>query len=62
MIKDIDFKEIPIKVADLCMGRGLTAIASHKLNIEFVGTELIKRKLAVFIDKMAKNNILYQKQ
>lgn len=31
-------------------------------DIEFVGTELIKRKLAVFIDKMAKNNILYQKQ
>jgi predicted methyltransferase len=51
-----------INVADLCMGRGITALACHKYNIKYVGTELIKRKLAVFIDKMAKNNIIYQKQ
>jgi len=40
-------------VADLCMGRGLTAIAAYKSGKRFVGTELNKRRLAVTIDKIA---------
>jgi len=41
-------------VADLCMGRGLTATTAYKLGKRFVGTELNKRRLAVTIDKIAK--------
>lgn len=39
-------------VADLCTGRGLTAISAFKLGKRFVGTELNKRRLAVAIDKI----------
>lgn len=41
-------------VADLCMGRGLTATTAYRLGKQFVGTELNKRRLAVTIDKIAK--------
>lgn len=44
----------PKCVADFCTGRGLTAIAALKLNADFVGIELNKRKLAVFIDNANK--------
>lgn len=41
-------------VADLCMGRGLTAITAFALGKRFVGTELNKRRLAVTVDKIDK--------
>lgn len=41
-------------VADVCMGRGGTAIAAYSINKRFVGTELNKRRLAVAIEKIAK--------
>jgi len=44
--------EKPNCVADLCTGRGLTAISAFKLGKRFVGTELNKRRLAVAIDKI----------
>ena len=40
-------------VADLCMGRGLTATTAFALNKQFVGTELNPRRLAVTIDRVA---------
>lgn len=40
-------------VADLCMGRGLTAITAFNMNKRFVGVELNKRRLAVAIEKVA---------
>lgn len=42
--------ESPSIVADFCTGRGLTGLAALKYGCNFVGTELNKRKLAVFID------------
>jgi len=41
-------------VADPCMGRGLTACSAFALGKSFVGTELNKRRLAVTIDRVAK--------
>lgn len=41
-------------VADLCMGRGLTAVTAHRLGKRFVGTELNQRRLACAIEKVAK--------
>lgn len=46
--------ETPICVADLCTGRGLTAVAAYKLGKRFVGTELNKRRLAVAIERVNK--------
>ncbi len=40
-------------VADLCMGRGLTATTAYQLGKRFVGTELNPRRLACAIDKVA---------
>lgn len=40
-------------VADLCMGRGLTATTAYALGRSFVGTELNPRRLACAIDKIA---------
>ena len=39
-------------VADLCMGRGLTAITAIKFGKRFVGTELNRRRLACTIDRV----------
>jgi len=41
-------------VADLCMGRGLTATTAFLLGKRFVGTELHPRRLAVAIERVAK--------
>ena len=41
-------------VADLCMGRGLTAVTAFEMGQQFVGTELHPRRLACTIDKVAK--------
>ncbi len=41
-------------VADLCMGRGLTGLTAYRLKKQFVGTELNKRRLAVLIDTVAR--------
>jgi hypothetical protein len=58
-----DDKDIPLLacsvesqnvVADLCTGRGLTAIAAFKTKKTFVGTELNKRRLAVAIKRVNK--------
>lgn len=46
--------ENPRCVADLCAGRGLTAVAAHKAGIRFAGTELNRRRLAVAIDRVNK--------
>jgi len=46
--------ENPECVADLCTGRGLTAVAAYKLKKRFVGTELNKRRLAVAIERINK--------
>lgn len=40
-------------VADLCMGRGLTATVAFGLDKQFVGTELNRRRLACTIEKIA---------
>ena len=53
--------ETPKCVADFCTGRGLTALASHKHNVRFVGTELNKRKLAVCIERCNKKGMNYEK-
>lgn len=42
----------PYCIADLCTGRGLTAISAFKQGKRFVGTELNKRRMAVTIDKL----------
>jgi hypothetical protein len=41
-------------VADLCMGRGLTAVTAFEMEQRFVGTELHPRRLACAIEKVAK--------
>lgn len=53
--------EHPTTVADLCTGRGLTLLAAHAHGATFYGTELNKRRLAVAIDRAAKQGILYEK-
>lgn len=52
--------EKPKCVAELCTGRGITAMAAISNNVKFVGTELIKEKLAVLLNKINKNNV-YEK-
>ena len=41
-------------VADFCMGRGLTALSAFSEGKRFVGTDLNKRRLAVTIDRIAR--------
>lgn len=48
-------------VADLCTGRGLTLLAAHKHGVQFSGTELNRRRLAVAIDRAAKQGVTYAK-
>lgn len=43
--------ERPEVVADFCTGRGITGIAALSEGIDFVGTEINKEKLAVFIHR-----------
>lgn len=49
-------------VADMCMGKGLTAITAYNLQKRFVGTELNKRRLAVTIDKIARLGGVWKKE
>ncbi len=51
--------ENPAVVADLCTGRGLTLLAAHAHGARFVGTELNRRRLAVAIDRAAKQGVAY---
>lgn len=53
--------ENPLSVADLCTGRGLTLLAAHKHGAQFFGTELNRRRLAVAIDRAAKQGVHYEK-
>lgn len=53
--------EHPSTVADLCTGRGLTLLAAHANGARFFGIELNKRRLAVAIDRAAKQGIRYEK-
>lgn len=53
--------ELPKSVADFCMGRGLTMINANKQGIPFFGTELIKRKLAVGIQRAKSIGRTYEK-
>lgn len=55
--------EKPNTVADFCTGRGLTGLACLNCGVPFVGTELNKRKLAVFIDKYNRscNELFFKK-
>lgn len=53
--------EHPTCVADLCTGRGLTLLAAHQCGARFVGTELNRRRLAVAIDRAAKQGVAYAK-
>jgi hypothetical protein len=53
--------EHPATVADLCTGRGLTLLAAHAHGARFFGTELNRRRLAVAIDRAAKQGIRYEK-
>lgn len=46
--------EHPICIADLCTGRGLTAISAYKQGKRFVGIELNPRRMAVSLDKISK--------
>lgn len=41
-------------VGDLCIGKGITAIAAYQIGKRFVGTELQKRKLALLIQNLVK--------
>ena len=52
--------ERPYVVGDLCAGRGLTGIAALEHGFRFVGTELIKRKLAVFIERADKKGYSFR--
>jgi hypothetical protein len=52
--------EHPAIVVDLCTGRGLTLLAAHKYGAAFCGIELNKRRLAVAIDRAAKQGIRYE--
>lgn len=53
--------EQPQIVADLCTGRGLTGIAALTNGCMFVGTEMNKRKLAVFIERTKRNGYEFKK-
>ena len=46
-------------VADMCMGRGLTALAAYDNNKLFYGTELNKRRLAVAIDRICQRGEVF---
>lgn len=46
--------ESPSCVADLCTGRGLTAVSAISQNKRFVGIELNPRRMAVTLDKVSK--------
>jgi len=54
--------ESPRVVGDLCTGRGLTGIAALTNNCSFVGTELNKRKLAVFIERAKRKGYEFAKE
>lgn len=41
-------------IGDLCMGRGLVGLAAYAAGRPFVGTELNQRRLAVLLQKLAK--------
>ena len=54
--------EKPQVVGDLCTGRGLTGIAALTNGCCFVGTELNKRKLAVFIERAKRKGYGFSKK
>jgi methylase of polypeptide subunit release factors len=54
--------EHPNVVGDMCTGRGLTGIAALKNGSTFVGTELNKRKLAVFIQRAKRMGYEFKKE
>lgn len=54
-------QERPTNVIDFCTGRGLTGLAANIQGIQFFGTELNKRKLAVFIENAYKKGFKYEK-
>ncbi len=54
--------EKPACVADMCMGRGITALAALDNGCCFVGTELNRRKLAVFIDRANRKGYEFKKE
>jgi hypothetical protein len=51
--------DTPRSVADLCTGRGLTLLAAHAAGCRFAGTDLNRRRLAVAIDRAAKQGVTY---
>jgi hypothetical protein len=54
--------EKPRIVCDMCMGKGLTAIAALDSGCRFVGTELIKQKLASGIEILKKKGYEFKKE
>lgn len=66
MLDDADTPFAAIKnenlntIGDFCTGRGITAIATHKLDKVFYGTEMNKRKLAVCIERCSKIGVVYE--
>jgi hypothetical protein len=49
-------------IADLCMGRGLTALAAYENGINFVGTELNHKRLSVTLERLAAAGAKYKIQ
>lgn len=47
-------------VADLCMGRGLVAVAAARAGKRFVGTELNHRRLSVAVERVSSIGLDYQ--
>jgi hypothetical protein len=48
-------------VGDLCMGRGLVALAAHRNCKRFVGTELNPKRVSVLLEVVSKAGCLYEK-
>lgn len=54
--------ERPRSVADPCTGQGLTLLAAHECGVQFLGSELNRRRLAVAIARAARRGWHYVKR
>lgn len=47
-------------IGDLCIGRGLVAMAARRNGKKFVGTELNRKRLSVLLERLSKMGATYQ--
>ena len=60
IIKWVGENETYSVIGDLCMGRGLVALAAYKSKKRFVGTELNHKRLSVTLERLTNEGASYK--